>query len=450
MLQKSAVDELNDGNNSDEAHSNINHFTTHPPSDDCNKADFSNTMPDWPKRQNDDIKTSNISYKGGVMQYLLILVYFLKQFVFYQQRQTCLTFGFTFASVCLDNLCVASKFDDIIQQWKMLFNVIIQYLPEIYHCMEELRDDMVEQWKEVQQTVVGQCRRCLCSITSSPIMRKRFNLTYFSPLPIDLNWLDYLRHDVALRAVVFGDRLSDNVALLLCDVIPTRLTPNLFMSIFGSIPCYHKWLKNYSHVGRQASDRNGSNSGKQSHSESSTQSSTSSPTTEGINSGGVRRDGIFRNSGGGSGGDDDDENNGWNRNRKFLHAYNSPSVLECEEESKDNDIEREEEGNFKPFPAATASYSTSGKRKAAKTAEPIIFELTLKGSNGPDMFAVSSPMMNRPLSASESEQSYSPTTTPSNQVRVGNFCEVNSEHVYVRMCVYMYVYVYMYVIVFYF
>ena len=431
MLEKKAVEELNDINNNDEAHSNVGHFTSHPLSYDCNKASFNNTtprLPNWLKRQNDNIKTNNISYDGDVMQYLLILVFFLKQFVHYQQRQTTseamiyrkYTSCLTVASVCFDDLCITPKLVDVIQQWKILCYVIIQYwkdLLDIYQYLGELVDDMVEQWKEVPQTVAGQCLQCLCSITSSPIMPKQFNLTCFSPLPIYLNWLDDLSHDVTLQAAMFGDQLSNNVALLFYDVVPTRLTPSLFVSVFSSFPCYHKWLCSCGCNGRQASDR--SSNSKQTHSESSSRSgsagsSTSSSTTGGMDCGGFRRGGKLRNSGSGSGGDDEDENNGRNWDRKLTYAYSSPPALEWEEDDDD-----------KPFLAATASYNASGKRKETKTAEPIAFEMNMKGSNGLDMFTVSSPMMNGPLLADDSEQLYPPAPAPSKEsIPDRNFCEV--------------------------
>ena len=323
---------------------------------------------------------------------------------------------------------VIQELNSIIHLWKKLCNIVVQYWPEVVECLEEVSDDEIQRWKKLEQAVLLQCCRGLCDTTSVPAMLQHWDLDHFFPLPIDLNWLDNPRNFVTLQIAKFGNRFFDDV-LLVHNITSTRLTaPNMFVSIFGSLPGHHKLLKSFSDVGRQASDN-----GKRSQSETSQQSgsagsNTSSSTTGGGQYGNIRRTGST-GSGGSPGKGDDEEDDEQKRDQPSRLTYNNtPCAIQWEEEedSKDQN-ETASTATTAPWPLSREDpFSESGKTNTTKTphktAAPITYELAIRCGNGLDMFAVTSPMMNLPLSDDPYNELPHNATAASNEIFAVRCC----------------------------
>ena len=439
-LQKRLFEVRNEENNEDEA-PNVHRFASHPSSDDYNKESLKNTSLDGPNKSKTQNPANNTSYCEDVMKSLFLLICYLKQFVHCQQQQAsdgmvmytytaCLTIAF----VNLDVL-VTGELHNMIHRWKELCNIVIQYWPNLLDTvqgLEELPNDGIQQWKQIQQTMMS---HCLCSIPSFPVTLYHSYLSYFSSFPVDLNLQNNPRNYVTLHIVMFANGLSDDV-LLVCNTA-TKPIPSLFMSIFGSFLCHHKLLqqvKSFSGMGRQASDRS-DNNGKRSRGTSETSkrsgsagSSTSSSTTGGGYYG-VRRTGSTGSCGNSGRGDDDENDDGWKRDRTSRYIHDTPRAKQWEEEdSKDNN-----EASSPTTTPCSASGKIKTKKRSHKTAAPITYELALRTSNGLYMWAVTSPMMNNPLSGDDpyGESPHDAAAAASNYIITDRCCEVNIAFTYV-------------------
>ena len=442
VLQKTSTEERNDENNKDES-PNVHHFASHPASDDYNKESHKNTLscePDKFKKQN---LPNNTSYCEDVMHYLFYLICYLKQFVYYQQYQAndgMIVYKYT---VCLTIATIS--FDlrvtlELYNRWKELCSIVIQCWLTLFdsvQCLEELSDDGIQQWKKLQQTMMCQYYPRLCSTPSFPVLLQHCDLSRFFSLPVDLNLLDNPCNHVALQILMFGDMLTDDV-LLLRNAASTRLTSDLFVSIF--LRC-HKQLphvKSSGGMGRQASDRS-DNNGRRSHNETSKQSGSAGSSTSSSTTGGGYNEGIKRTGSTGSSGrgDDDKDDDGWKRDRKSRYVHDIPGAIQWEEEESNDD-------NETSSAAAATTYNSPGRskktKKPRKTATPIMYELALNSGNDLCMmFAVTSPMMNGPLSEDnpygELTHAAVAAASGSSVISVKCYCEVNTTCSHVRMYV---------------
>ena len=447
VLQKSSRSspeeiQRNDANNKDDA-PNICHFDSHPVPDDCNKESYKNKSPDRLDKSTKQNLANNTSYSEGVLKCLFFLIYCLKQFVHCKEHQASdgkviyqYTASLSIVSVYF-NIQVIQELYSMIHLWKELCNVVIQYWPEGVECLEEVPDDEIQQWKKLEQAVLLQCFRGLCGSSS---MLQYWDLDHFFSLPVDLNLLNNPRTFATLQIAKFGSRFFDDVLLVRNTASTSPTVPNLFVSIFGSFPCHYKLLlnqhfKSFRDMGRQASDR-GNNNRKQSQSETSKRSgsagsNTSSSTTGGDQDGSIRRTGSTGSCGSPGRGDDEDDG-GQKRDRpsRYNTYNNTPCALQWEEEDSNNRNETAS-ATTAPWPlSGDDPCSEPGKsktKKPRKTAAPIMYELVIRCSNGLDMLAVTSPMMNLPLSGDDPyDELPAATTAASNEIfTVRCCCEVN-------------------------
>ena len=449
VLQKSlpsSPEEKNDANNKDDT-PDVRHFDSHPLSDDCNKESYKNKSLNRPDKSTKQDLANNTSYSEGVLKCLFFLIYCLNQFVHCKEHQASdgkviyqYTASLSIVSVYF-NTQVIQELHSMIHLWKELCNVVIQYWPEGVECLEEVSNDEIQRWKKLEQVVLLQCCRSLCGTSSSPTMLQYWDLDHFFSLPVDLNSLNSPCTVTTLQIAKFGNRFFDDVLLVRNTASTSPTAPHLFVSIFGLFPHYklllNQHFKSFSDMGRQASDRS-NNSDKRSQSETSKRSgsagsNTSSSTTEGGQDESIRRTGSTGSCGRPGRGDDEDDG-GQKRDRPSRYTHNNtPYPIQWEEEEENsNDCNETASATTAPWPLSgddpCKEPGKSKTKKPLKTAAPIMFELVIRCSNGLDMLAVTSPMMNLPLSGDDSyDELPAATAAASNEILTIRCCccEVN-------------------------
>jgi len=445
VLSKTSAEIKNDENNRDEGPIACHGGCSL--SDDCNKETLKNPsirQPKWPGKHFFEFSFNALSFES-VMQYLFIALGIVT-------RLLCLDVTTTTSHQCVCSaynhmVCstIALVYDVItvilpsefeIEHWNELFEIEIQHWNELFEIIQELFKTGIQYWEKLLHLMY----RYYQSFNIVPMMLQHCSLHH---LRFPIEWVHL--NNLCNCTVVLRNKLSYTVV----DVyIPStiKLTPHTFLWLYEQF----QNIKNFTNTGRQTSSSNGNN-GEQSQSKSSNHSGSagaSSSTTGGTSHGSngkARSTSGSGGSGSSNGGDDDRDGDDWRRYRRRNAIHNSPNFVAREEDveggnenystitssgasrskktshteggnvrnenystiassgaSKNEKISHTEGGNGN-YSTIASSGASKNKKKSHKEAKPILYELTLLSSNGLYMSAVSSPMMNNPVTGNESE-----------------------------------------------